>query len=61
MTAGAILSNFYHHSGSFLHTKFCLLFSTKIRNTEKIHGETVRGNLAHPMIAVDLQSLESTF
>ena len=55
------MSNVYHHSVSFLHKKFCLLFSTKIRSTEKIHGETVGGNLAHPMIALDLQSLESTF
>ena len=56
-----VLSNFYHHSVSFLHKKFCLLFSTKIRSTEKIHGKIVGGNLAHPMIALDLQSLESTF
>ena len=59
-----ILSNFYHHSVSFLHKKFCLLFSTKIRSTfvnEKIHGEIVGGNLADPMIALHLQSPESTF
>ena len=48
----------------FCTRNFCLLFSTKIRSTfedEKIHAEIVGGNLANPMIALDLQSLESTF
>lgn len=41
-----------------------MLFRTKIRSTfvdKKIHGEIVGGNLAHPMIAINVQSLESTF